>query len=1100
MQDKIESNEVPKPFILEDAEGNNYVDNIDRKIDKEGKVYYEVQGRNAYPTDNKRVLRIYDNNRIEAYCEKGGVLVKQGALGYVHQQMMRVLPGILKHFSIPALDFVNTAVVIPKKPPAIISSVSTEELPSHEFFIAAAKRAMELGDKVSSQQKGAHTTRGALIGQGSTYYDEGNSTRLNLFHALVDGSQDGYYPFAATTAYGLSLLTYIASNYDKLNKTELQRLYNVYKALAGDIPPLGVSPSSPEYRKALAKGLKAEVNEITALRERLSYGHSISNSLTQYRQDLVAGNPNGRAIVDRQTSFMASSEDDKTLTRDIPSFFPIPPSSGTTDQIVLQGGGCRTHSAIVSIWKQGVDKDGNPVRPGDGKTIERYRVYRTVSNAGFGTTYDIRTDPPALYHEIFSPNADGKTYSVCTQEVLLPVGVPYSDEAMQEQIAKLVDVERALLVFHDLPGKKGPNNEVGTLDAEKQAKWRKLNQSIRLGPVETTHSVLSAPQTTGNCTVRSIEEFLRWELIRKGVPQYEAGAILDKHWDFATHNDSASITAQLGHISAQIEIKKTEPLPPTEMNIVRAKSFFENPIIPVFPEYSPDKAKPSETASLVDEIRSGKKSCPKPTMISIGDLLGQIPDGAQEKAEHRVGLYLLQGCDARKAPAFSSMNGSVRQIASQFNNGESQGRYLTQPDNFHTDPTQGPAEQRTSGGAAIARYAHNRSCDSFAAILAHPALKAEFNNLFDYRFGYLTPKEGREEQGLAFLKKHINKLVLNVERVAIDGVPDQTAIQVLNSGLALGRYAPFQRTPKAVVHLSEMTEILLGAQYKAVAAVAILEAQQNPGKRIPVSFTMVGGSAFGNDKKAIAKSVSQAIKLVRESGVNNIDICLSIFTTVELAEYKKLAKEGEELADLRELLNKKPVTEAELQRVDSLQRTDPSRIEEPVVKNPNSVPGVKPTNKDELAPPLVKNKNYVNADVVNAMDAAIAALSKKSHLSTDSHQTKSDQLNNLKSLYENAASPQDADNYLLRFIIAASRQRESSWGSLFTSKFGETASAKAFFEHYNDSALKNRVLGAAQRGGLVSTDFKGFINDKRAKYEHREPGDELEDNTINHRL
>ena len=96
------------------------------------------------------------------------------------------------------------------------------------------------------------------------------------------------------------------------------------------------------------------------------------------------------------------------------------------------------------------------------------------------------------------------------------------------------------------------------------------------------------------------------------------------------------------------------------------------------------------------------------------------------------------------------MQGAVRQVASQFNNGESKGRYLTQPDNFKTDPTQGPAEQRTSGGAALARYAHSKACDSFAVILADPQLKAEFNSIFDYQFGYLTPKEGQEQKGIAF--------------------------------------------------------------------------------------------------------------------------------------------------------------------------------------------------------------------------------------------------------------------------------------------------------------------------------------------------------------
>jgi len=613
------------------------------------------------------------------------------------------------------------------------------------------------------------------------------------------------------------------------------------------------------------------------------------------------------------------------------------------------------------------------------------------------------------------------------------------------------------------------------------------------GPVETTHSVLSHPQLIGNCTVRSIEEYLRWELIRNGVSKADAEVILDKHWDFATHNDSATITTQLSHLSAQIEAtKKSELVPPIEMNIVKAKGFFENPVIPAFPKYNPDTASPEETASLAQDIRSGKKSCPKPTMISIGDLLAQIP-AKQGKTQTGVGLHLLQGCDARAVPKFSSMQGSVRQVASQFNNGESKGRYETQPDDFKTDPTQGPAEQRTSGGAAIARFAHNKSCDSFAVLLSDPALKMEFNNLFDYQYGYLTPKEGHEQKGLAFLKKHINKLVLNVERVSIDGVLGQTAIQILNSGLALGYYDLYNRTPEASAHLIEMTELVLSAQYKAVSAVAILEAQQNPEKRIPISFTMVGGGAFGNDKVAIAKSVSQAIKLIKESGVNNIDICLSIFKASEIEEYKKIAKIGAEFAGLRELLNQTPIKQEQLLNLQSL-HLEPKKddvlgipmkpkvdvisfVDKPEIEKPSVI-----KKEDRVAP--ITDKKYANTELVKAMHAAIDALSTKSHLSVMSHQQKRGSLEHLLDLYQNSNSAENANKILLKFIIVASKQRESSWCSLFTSKFGETASAKAFFEHVHNDELKNMVLDATKiTPSGKQLDFNEFAKKVRDKYE-----------------
>ena len=172
-------------------------------------------------------------------------------------------------------------------------------------------------------------------------------------------------------------------------------------------------------------------------------------------------------------------------------------------------------------------------------------------------------------------------------------------------------------------------------------------------------------------------------------------------------------------------------------------------------------------------------------------------------------------------------------------------------------------------------------------------------------------------------------MLLNVERVAIDGKPEQGVIQVLNSGIAIGRqYDLPGRKDAATVFLSQITDILLGAQYQAVAKVAILEAQQNPKKRIPVIFTMVGGGAFGNDKEMIAKAISQAIAYIRKSGVHNLDICLSIFSPQEIEYYQTIvANKGEEYADLRELLSKPSLTQDKLEKLSALpQQQQENRI------------------------------------------------------------------------------------------------------------------------------------------------------------------------------
>lgn len=641
----------------------------------------------------------------------------------------------------------------------------------------------------------------------------------------------------------------------------------------------------------------------------------------------------GRPIIDKQTSFFVSAGDASAVRREIPAFFPVPPNPNSVEQIVLQAGGCKTHSAIVCIWKQAIDAEGKPIVARNGQTIERYRVYRTVCNAGFGTTYHVRTIPPALYHETCETDPTGKTYSVCTQEVLLADDIPYTHEAMHTQVARLIDVEHQLLLFHDLPGKKGPNGETATLDIIKQAQWRKLNQSIPLGPIDRELSALTMPQKTGNCTVRSIQEYTRWELIRMGASQAEAEEILNKHWDFARGHDSKLI---LESLKCQEDILKNPvPIPeiisstempksqksnrPESMNIVEdILKFFSHPEIPAFPQFKPDEATKDETNAMVKDIRDNPDSCPKPKMMRLNNLL-TLELEEPKSVSKAVGLYLLEHCDAFKLASFDCMQGAIHQVASQFNNGESMGCYLTPPNLFKLDPTQGPAEQRTSGGAAMARFAHRECCDCFGELLLDPQIAQQFDELFDYRFGYLTPKIDKEKECVEFLKQHVDKLLLNVERVAIDGKPSQSVIQVLNSGIAIGQYDLPGRNGDASVFLSQMTDILLGAQYQAVAKVAILEAQQNPNKRIPVIFTMVGGGVFGNDKKMIAKAISQAIAHIRNSGVNNLDICLSIFSANENKIYQDIvAQEGQEYADLKELLSKPSLTQDKLENLRAL--------------------------------------------------------------------------------------------------------------------------------------------------------------------------------------
>ncbi len=297
-----------------------------------------------------------------------------------------------------------------------------------------------------------------------------------------------------------------------------------------------------------------------------------------------------------------------------------------------------------------------------------------------------------------------------------------------------------------------------------------------------------------------------------------------------------------------------------------------------------DKEKTDEEIRRLESVLVASDH--KPDMFSIAEILSWSGDSYVEALSNEsVKYFILERCDAAEVPRYDVMANSVRQVASQFNSGESPDRHLTHPKEFQFDHTQGPAEQQTSFCAALSRWVYRDQCDSLSLLKSYP----EFERYFDYQFGYLTPKKGVEAQGLAFLKAHVHEIKLNVQQVGIDGTR-HSVIQVLNAGLALGPYdfAREERTEAGNKIIAEMCAVVLKAQYEAVAAVAVREARINPEKRIPLCLTLVGAGVFSNDVDAVRNAISAACDFVEKSGVNNIDVCLSAYQHSEAEIFSTL--------------------------------------------------------------------------------------------------------------------------------------------------------------------------------------------------------------------
>lgn len=277
----------------------------------------------------------------------------------------------------------------------------------------------------------------------------------------------------------------------------------------------------------------------------------------------------------------------------------------------------------------------------------------------------------------------------------------------------------------------------------------------------------------------------------------------------------------------------------------------------------------------------------KPSLFSLEEIISWgKPEKVMllnEQINEPLKCCITVDCNSLDSAVIPCMDGAIRQAASQPDLGETRYYYETHPKDFRNDPTQGPSEQRTAYVAALARWIHRKECDSLVELKKFP----EFDEYFDYRFGRLTPKLNLEQKALDFLKRHVNKIKLNVQRVELDGSKN-SAVQVLNFALALGPFDDHgeERSETAKRHINEMCEILLIQEYKAVASVAIREARKHPEKEIPLSLTLVGGNMFGNSAESIKKGIEAACDTIKYSGVRNIIPVLSAFFSENAELYK----------------------------------------------------------------------------------------------------------------------------------------------------------------------------------------------------------------------
>lgn len=213
--------------------------------------------------------------------------------------------------------------------------------------------------------------------------------------------------------------------------------------------------------------------------------------------------------------------------------------------------------------------------------------------------------------------------------------------------------------------------------------------------------------------------------------------------------------------------------------------------------------------------------------------------------------------------------GALFQVASQFNLLEMIGPDVTPAmgiSRYAGDPTQGPACAIACAAGTIWRnyfVEHDggvgqcdRQIDGLAALGA--ALGNEDGRLWEMRNGYALPRPGGLEEVAARLEGATEAfrglLQVGVQRgteVTLEG-GGHLVHQIYCSALpvAYGRGGPWE--PFARLVLEEAYEITLGVAAR---------------HGVPVFLTLLGGGAFGNEKRWILEAMGRAFGLYREAGL-----------------------------------------------------------------------------------------------------------------------------------------------------------------------------------------------------------------------------------------
>lgn len=260
--------------------------------------------------------------------------------------------------------------------------------------------------------------------------------------------------------------------------------------------------------------------------------------------------------------------------------------------------------------------------------------------------------------------------------------------------------------------------------------------------------------------------------------------------------------------------------------------------------------------------------------------LSQINSEAQSsksyKSEKSPTFEIVKGVDALKLSEVAD-DGSIVQVASQFNALESMSTDPSPVKEWIYDYTQGPRASLQSVAAAKHREAahlQKKLPDAIYGVL-EKCILSDGNSILRkypslYENGYLQLFKINSEEDLKtlrdFLKNNINEMKFLSQWVKCEGT-GKKQLQVFSAAPSFqGFNINWGKSDDRTKLLREICEIIVSNEYKAIAQAAAIKANQSD-KSVSLHLTLVGQGAFQNPISVIKSSMDKVKEALKGTDV-----------------------------------------------------------------------------------------------------------------------------------------------------------------------------------------------------------------------------------------